>query len=245
MPIEQPLFYHPALDSAEEAVLGGDEARHVAAQRLRVGAAIALFDGRGQVARGRIDALSRNQVRIRIAERSHIPPASPRIDLYSAVPKGERFSVLLDMVTQLGISRVVPVAWQRSLADRGMRASERWQRICVEACKQSRRVYVPEVAAAVTTEKALKEAGAAGARLLVAHLHSEARPLLTVDLTNNDHLALFVGPEGGLTEAEEGLVGEARGQFVRLGGGVLRIETAAVAFTAMARAMTGPTKSRG
>lgn len=236
MPIDEPLFYCPTLADTDDIVLTGDEARHVAVQRLRVGDAIALFNGRGELARGAVRAFTRQHVQVHIAQRHREPPPRPRVDLYTAVPKGERFAVLLDMATQLGVSRVVPLRWQRSVAERGARANERWQRICVEACKQSRRVHAPEVAAAVPLEEAARQAGAAGARLLVAHLHNDARPLLTLDVAAADHLALFVGPEGGLTDPEAELLRETGAQFVRLGNDVLRIETAAVVFVAMMRA---------
>lgn len=243
--IDEPLFYARALNDGDEIVLTGDEARHITVQRLRVGDAIAVFDGRGEVARGVVRAFARREVRVQIAQRHREPSVYPQIDLYTAVPKGERFAVLLDMTTQLGVSRVIPVHWQRSVADRGARVNERWQRICVEACKQSRRLHVPEVAAAVPFEQAARQAFDVGASLLVAHLHEDARPLLGLELPVIDRMALFVGPEGGLTGAETERLREAGAKFVRLGSDVLRIETAAVAFVAVTRAVVAARRQSG
>lgn len=233
--IAEPLFYHAELASAE-VVLTGDEARHVAAQRLRAGDAIAVFDGRGCVARGSVQAVGRDRVHVKIEHRYREPAPLPRLELYSAVPKGDRMAVLLDMATQLGMARFTPVRWQRSVTEPGARAQERWSRICIEACKQSRRVHVPDIAAAVPVADAAERA-CSSCPLLVAHPSHGAVPITRVDLAGAQRIALFVGPEGGLTDQEVELLRERGAAFVGLGDAVLRVETAAVALIALAGAV--------
>jgi len=237
-PIPEPLFYHPAAAADGDIVLVGPEAHHVSVQRLRRGDAIALFDGRGTIAHGRIAALSRTEVRVEIARREHAPSPAPRIDLYSAIPKGDRQAVLLDMATQLGIARFVPVRWQRSVVEAGERAPERWFRICVEACKQSRRAYVPELSAPVGLEEAIAGARTDGARLVLAHPGDDAAPPATLDVERSGRYALFIGPEGGLVENEVERLRAHGAALVRLGDGILRIETAGVALIASLRALS-------
>lgn len=238
--ITEPLFYHPALASADEVVLPEAEARHVAAQRLRAGDAIALFDGRGNLARGRIESLDRKAVRVCVTQRSQASPPAPAIDLYSALPKGDRQAVLLDTATQLGMSRFVPVHWQRSVVEPGTRSRERWQRICVEACKQSRRLHVPEMGEVTPLARAVAAARADEARLLLAHVSPDARPVLTLDFSGGARYALFIGPEGGVTDSEAEHLRSHGAGIVRLGEAVLRVETAAAAMIALVRAACEP-----
>lgn len=227
--LTEPLFYRAVLNNEGDIALGGDEARHVAAQRLRAGDAIALFDGCGHLARGRIRALNRREVLVQVEQHRHEPPPVPQLELYSAVPKGDRVAVLLDMATQLGITRFVPLRWRHSVADPGERAPERWRRICIEACKQSRRLHVPEIAATAPAADAAVRARASPRCLLVAHPDGETVPVATVDLRSAERIALFVGPEGGLTDDEVEMLRRLGARFVRLNDAVLRIETAAVA----------------
>lgn len=231
-PLTEPLFYATALDGGGDVTLSGDEAHHVTVQRLRAGDAIALFDGRGQVARGQIAAIARGTVRIEVRLRYCEPPPAPRLELYSAVPKGERAAVLLDMATQLGMTCFTPLRWRRGTADPGAGAQTRWQRICIEACKQSRRTHVPEIAPSADTTDAAARANAAGDCLLVAHPGKHAVPVLAVESRHANRIALFVGPEGGLTDDEIEMLHALGARFVHLGTAILRIETAAVALLA-------------
>lgn len=231
----EPLFYQRELDPEGEVVLTGGEARHVAVQRLRPGDAVAVFDGRGRVARGRIASLTRDAVRISVERHSAAPSPAPAIHLYCAVPKGDRQAVMLDMATQLGVSRFVPVAWRRSVVEPGPRAQERWQRVCIEACKQSRRLHVPEIRALTPLPDAIATARADRARLLLAHLAPDARPVHALALAHAAPHALFVGPEGGVTDEEAQQLRAGGADLVQLGDGVLRVETAAVALLALVR----------
>lgn len=235
----EPLFHCTTLGAAGDLALTGDEARHVKAQRLKAGDRLALFDGHGLVADGEVRSLGRNEVRIAVGQCRRTPPPAPRIELYCAVPKGDRIAVLLDMATQLGMSRFTPIRWERSVAEPGARAAERWRRICLEACKQSRRLHVPEIAPAATPAEAAAQARRAGARLLLAHPDGDAILAGAPDARN---LALFVGPEGGLTNEEQRTLRDAGTEWICLGDAILRIETAAVALIAAvnsARAAAG------
>jgi 16S rRNA (uracil1498-N3)-methyltransferase len=227
--LTEPLFYCAAFTSDADVILTGAEAHHVTVQRLRPGDAIAVFNGRGQVARGRIQTISRTAVNIAVEQRYQARPPSQPLDLYCALPKGDRLATLLDMATQLGVAKFTPIRWHRSVVVPAERNQERWQRICLEACKQSRRVYLPELAPTSMPEAAATAAGARGDCLIVAHPERGADAELLPNCTGASRIALFVGPEGGLTEDEVEMFGCLAAQFVSLGPAILRIETAAVA----------------
>jgi 16S rRNA (uracil1498-N3)-methyltransferase len=231
-PTREPLFFCAALDNSSEVSLAGDELSHVKAQRLKPGDALALFDGRGNVARATIRSIARQEIRVAVTERRRDSPAVPCVDLYCAVPKGDRVATLLDMATQLGMRRFTPIRWARGVVEPGARAADRWRRICLEACKQSRRTYLPEVGATATLADAIAQARAEHSRLLLAHPYDDAPSPSFPDLAQTRQLALFVGPEGGVVEEELTLLRDAGADLLSLGEGILRIETAAIALIA-------------
>lgn len=226
--ISEPLFYCPTLAPTGEIRLSGDEAHHITVQRLRVGDALALFDGRGEVAYGHIRTVGRRDVDVKIERRHHEPAPTLGLDLYCALPKGDRVSVLLDMATQLGMTRFTPIHCERSIVEPNERTYERWQRLCLEACKQSRRLYLPELMPPLPLESAVQQANEKRDYLLVAHPSADVLPTL-LSLRSQKRLAIFIGPEGGLTDREIDELKEHNAHFVQLGEAILRIETAAIA----------------
>lgn len=233
-PLRAPFFHAPVLPDGPRLTLSGDEAHHAAAvQRLREGDLLMLFDGRGRVVRARLLAVRARgrEIEVEVLERLSLPAPQPIVLLYSALPKGERTNVLLDMSTQLGMSRFTPLTCARATIEPPATTPERWTRICLEACKQSRRAHLPELAPPLDIAAAAETAAAEGARLLVAHPDAQARPLARY-ASGARSFALFVGPEGGFTEEEIERLRARGAELVTLGPRVLRIETAAVALVA-------------
>ncbi|HEC27112.1 MAG TPA: 16S rRNA (uracil(1498)-N(3))-methyltransferase [Gammaproteobacteria bacterium] len=214
--------------------LSGKEAWHaLGVRRLNVGDSIRLIDGKGNVTRASVKNLEgRNTASLRIGEVNHVPPQVPNIILATAIAKGDRQSTMLDMATQLGISAWQPLLCLRSVSKPGKNSAERWQRICLEACKQSGSAWLPELLPAAKPEDVAKEACAGGREVLLAHPDGEK-------LNTISHLdkLLLVGPEGGFTDEEVNKIIAAGAKKISLGQNILRIETAAVSFLARFRSV--------
>lgn len=227
------MFYCAELACAGEYLtLAGAEAGHArGARRLKVGDGVWLFDGRGTVGHAVIVAADRRagSLRLQVQRRDIIPPAFPRVELACALPKGERQTVLLDMATQLGMTEFYPLLCERSVVKPARNALQRWRRVCLEACKQSRRAYIPVVHAPLTL-----------AQLLTSHDNSHTLwvadrsglPLPQVSSKERDRLLLIVGPEGGFSPTELRYIVNAGAQTINLGKAVLRTETAAITLLA-------------
>ncbi len=219
--------------------LPADEARHATgSRRLTVGDRLLLFDGCGAVARGNVAAIEKRGrvVRIKIHEYRAEPRPKPAIHLACALPKGDRQAVLLDMATQLGMSRFTPLACARSVVKPGASSVPRWRRICIEACKQSHRLHAPEIGAPATPAEVAARALAAGDVAFVAH--PEGSPLTVAQ--SADAMTLMIGPEGGFTDKEIAETRALGAGIVSLGSATLRVETAAVALLAHLTLGTGP-----
>jgi 16S rRNA (uracil1498-N3)-methyltransferase len=225
--VSEPLFYRDSLaDVGNTITLSGDEAHHaLASRRLSVGDALWLFDGKGKLARTKIAALrERRELDVVIETLTQQPSPAPRLHLICALPKGDRAAVLIDMTTQLGIASFTPLLSARSVVDPGGGTLERLRRIGLEACKQSRRTYLPAVHAPAKFDEVIARAGTRW----IAHPGGTA----VGAMQTADDITLLVGPEGGFTD-DEVTHAVARGVLrVALGENILRVETAAVALVA-------------
>jgi len=240
----EPLFYAEHLaDPGATLTLTGDEARHAAAsRRLQVGETLWLFDGRGGLVRTTLlHVTARGRaLDLRIEERRTEPPPKPAIHLACALPKGDRQGTLLDMATQLGITEFTPLACERSVVRPGANSAERWRRVCLEACKQSRRTYLPELRSPATPREVMARTARGTETVWVAHPSAEAVSVSSAIKQNaSADVTILVGPEGGFTEAEVERTTGAGAQQIALGPAILRIETAAVALVAAFSLATG------
>jgi 16S rRNA (uracil1498-N3)-methyltransferase len=233
-----PLFYCEHL--AEPGVLlslSGDEAHHaVASRRRHPGDTLWLFDGRGGGARAtvlRVTGRGRT-LDLRIEERYTEPPPKQVIHLASALPKGDRQTVMLDMATQLGMDEFTPLECERGVVKPGKNNTERWRRICVEACKQSRRLHLPLIHPPATTQEVITGAAARGDAIWIAHPSNQAISLAAaVQPGNSGITTILLGPEGGFTDKEITLAIRGGARLLSLGTAILRIETAAVALVSV------------
>ena len=149
-------------------------------------------------------------------------PAPREVTVAVAPPKGDRLDWLVQKVTEVGVTRLVLLAAERSVVrwdvERAARQLDRLGRIAAEAAMQSRRVWLPDVVGPVPAADVLATSAVA---------EPGGRPLTAGDRS------IAIGPEGGWSPAE--LVQAA--DRVSLGEHVLRVETAAiVAATLMAAA---------
>ncbi len=236
--MSEPLFYCRDLPAVGGTItLSGNEARHAAgARRLHVGDVLRLFDGRGAVARAVLEDIDRRGKKLsaRLMKRHTEPPPHPSVHLACALPKGDRQAVLLDMATQLGMTGFTPLLCERSVVKAGAHAEKRWRRICLEACKQSRRLHLPMIHDALTPAEAASRATAVNHTVWLAHPTGDAPPVPDRS-TLASGVTIMVGPEGGFTEEEIAQVTTRGGKTINLGSAVLRIETAAIALLSMIR----------
>lgn len=226
--------------STDRLVLTGPEGHHAAGvHRLQVGEAADLVDGRGARASCVVVAVGRDTVELEVLRRITEPLATPRLVLVQALAKGDRGELAVELATEVGVDEVLPWCAERCVVrwegDRGERALARWRSTARAAAKQSRRSWVPEIAAAQTTRQVADRLQ--GAFALVLH-ESATSPLSAVQLPTDGAVILVVGPEGGLTENEVQAFEAAGAVTVRLGQSVLRTSTAGAAAAAVVSALT-------
>lgn len=235
------FFVEPVSETGATFPLPQAAAHHAArVLRMRVGDTLALFNGHGGEYHAHITAIDRDKVTVAIQAFDPIEREAPlAITLMQGIAHGERMDAVIQKATELGVARIVPVACARSVtrldAERADKRVAHWRSIAIAACEQCGRNRVPEIGAVVVLESAV-EHETAGLRLM---LSPHASVSLRSIAQRPDGVTLLVGPEGGLTDAEEGAATAAGFQPIRLGPRVLRTETAGPAFIAALLALHG------
>jgi 16S rRNA (uracil1498-N3)-methyltransferase len=218
------------------------EARHAAGVlRLRAGDAVELTDGRGHSAEATLAEVRKRTVRAAIGQVRQWPRPRPMIHVASAIAKGKRQDWMLEKLAELAVASIRPVRFERSVAGEGTFSEgkrSRWAGHLVAACKQSGSNFLPELTEPRGLDAFLDEQPFEGV-LLVGDLTDDAVEMSDAIPPDAEEVTILVGPEGGFTDSERGKIVRAGFQPVRLGPGVLRIETAAVALTAGAWAVGG------
>jgi len=145
--------------------------------------------------------------------------------------KEQKMDLILQKLTELGVSRIIPLNMDRSIVkldkDRWNKKKVRWMNICKEASEQAHRLKVP----VIDDIMSLKELEKIEASLKFVCSVREEKNLVNKYLQNNNKCAtmLFViGPEGGITEKEEQLLNDIGCVSISLGPRVMRVETAAI-----------------
>ncbi|HEY5311664.1 MAG TPA: 16S rRNA (uracil(1498)-N(3))-methyltransferase [Pirellulales bacterium] len=237
--MSQRFFAHVSSDS-ETALLAGSEAHHLLhVMRARPGDQVLLFDGSGREWLAEVAALSRSEVELRILECRSVDRELPlRCVLGVALPKGDRQAWLVEKAVELGITRLVPLETERSVAQPGDKALERLRRGVIEASKQCGRNRLMEIPAACAWSDFVQPppAGSLGWLADPGAAQPAGEALGKLRATPPAELLIAVGPEGGLTPAECALAAAAGWQPVSLGPRTLRVETAALALAALAAA---------
>lgn len=141
----------------------------------------------------------------------------------------QKFDLILQKLTELGVSRIIPVKTSRSIVKIDPKKVEsklnRWQTICKEASEQSHRTSIPKV----TNIISLKELVSIPTQLkLICSLNDLTKPLNEYLNQDIKEIIFVVGPEGGFTKEEEAFLIENTYKPVSLGKRVLRVETAAI-----------------
>ncbi|CAB4924882.1 unannotated protein [freshwater metagenome] len=211
--------------------VSGDEAHHaVAVRRLREGEHVVLTDGLGTSVTGAVTSTGKRVFAVSVASVDVVPRPEPAVTVVQALPKGERGELAVEVLTEVGVDRVVPWAASRSVAvwkgERAAKSHAKWQATAREAAKQSRRSWLPTVTPLAST--ADLAALVAEADLAVV-LHEDATaPLSAVDVPLSGRIVVVVGPEGGIAPEELDALVAAGAVSVRLGAEVLRTSTAGV-----------------
>lgn len=227
-------FFHP-----ERLVLGEhqlpDSADHARARRLAPGDEVRLTDGAGQLAYGRMTSLSKRGMGVVIDSVEDVP-APTRLDVVVPIADKDRMLLAAEKCVELQITGWHPTlfARSRSVSGRGEgdRFHERVRARMIAALEQSGGAWLPAIHDDRDAAKVWPAFQEVETRLL---LDADGRGMSSTAV--NGAVALAVGPEGGLEDAEREDARRAGWTSTSLAPTILRFETAVIAGVAIMRAL--------
>ncbi len=236
-----------ALQGGSELLLPPAPSAHLLrVLRLREGAALVLFNGRGGEYPGQLLGAERNLARVSLGEHRAVERESPlAVTLQQGIARGERMDLIIQKATELGVAAIAPLSCEFSvvrLAEAAVaKKRERWQAVAIAACEQSGRNQVPPVHAIMGLEAACNAPAPGGLRLMLVPdaPQTVAGACAAPGGARPESVQLLVGPEGGLSGREVLLAQRAGYVACRLGPRVLRTETAPLAALAVLQAVAG------
>jgi 16S rRNA (uracil1498-N3)-methyltransferase len=231
-------FVTPDALKDDIVALSAEESHHLArVLRVEPGQELTLFDGQGTRAEGIVDTVSKKEVTVRITSRETVPPPAVEITLIQAVCKPDRFEMILQKATELGVRAIQPVVTANASLPAGKidKMISRGEAIIRNASQQCGTAWLPKF-------QPLENQLRWGTELIpslgkydvvfIGSLHAGARPFReafqTLEKSGINRAAILIGPEGDFTEEEVTAAVEAGAIPVTFGSQILRTETAAL-----------------
>lgn len=223
-----------------DVLIDGENGRHlVKSLRIRRGESITLCDGRGTDAFCEAQEILNDSV---IARLSSLSPSETEpnisVNLYQCITKSDKFDYIVQKAVELGADSVTPVMSEFCVAKLDGKEDKkisRWQKIALEAAKQSGRGKIPVINQPVKFAEAVKNA--AGLKIMCYEHGGE--PFTGLVGTAQESINIFIGSEGGFSEKEVLLAKSNDVKIATLGKRILRTETAPIAAISVVMALTG------
>lgn len=229
-----PRFFTGEIDG-ETAVIRGEDARHMALSlRMKAGEQVVVCDCKGNDYHCVISEIAPQIVQLQVQQTN--PSASEPgvfVTLYQAMPKGDKFEGIVQKSVELGVGRIVPMLTHRCISrpdEKSMRKKIlRYERIALEAAKQSGRGIVPQIGSLLNFEQAIGEVCAKGQTGILFYENADLPLRGTLAEFSGTQISIFIGSEGGFELSEASYAREEGFSICSLGSRILRCETAPLA----------------
>jgi 16S rRNA (uracil1498-N3)-methyltransferase len=230
----------------KRALIDGRELTHIRrVLRLVPGDRITVFDDSGWEHEAVIRAFTAEQGELEII-RSYQPQreSSLNITLALGLTKGEKMDFVVEKATELGVQSIVPFASTYAVPKfdevKIAKRVERWQKIALAAAKQCGRTRTPEILPLRDYRKLIDESRPGTLKLLFWEKEQhQSLYQLQAKQPDAEAVLIAIGPEGGFTAEEAENARAQNFELIRLGGRILRAETAALAAIALVQFLWG------
>ena len=228
--------------NGDSALIIGEDANHIGRSlRMKTGENITLCcDGYDYSCK--IESITDSDVSCSILEKcKSISEPNVILTLYQAIPKLDKFETIIQKSVELGVNRIVPVLTSRCISRPDEKSFskklDRFQKISLEAAKQSGRALIPEITNVISFKTAIDEMSKMDLGLICYEKGGQA--LSEVGLLPNKAISIIIGSEGGFDTSEVEQAKEKGIIPIWLGNRILRCETAPLAAISIIMNLTG------
>jgi len=220
------IFFHPDLDSTE-IFLSDEEHKHCSlVLRNKIGDDIALIDGKGKKAVGRIKEQNKRKTLVTVLESEYFPPREFRKAIAIAPTKNNsRYEWFLEKATEIGIDSIYPILTNNS--ERRKINEIRLQKVLLSATKQCKRSYLPILYPISKFAVFLDVYADSYDKVYLGNYDPNNKFLFDLE-TMQSNIMVIIGPEGDFTNEEIELARGKGIETINLSSSRLRTETAGI-----------------
>lgn len=220
--------------NGDSAVISGDDVKHIyKVLRLQVGDKVNINNCEGEEFLGEIEEISKKQVIVKFIKKLPLNNESNvEVYLFQGLPKSAKMDLIVQKTTELGVKEVTPIVTERVVVKNELgefKKIDRWCRIALEACKQSKRSLVPKINTPIEF-RSLLEVLKQMDLIIVPYENAEGygikKVVNNIDKDSIKKIGIIIGPEGGFEESEIEALEKLGAHIVTLGPRILRTETA-------------------
>lgn len=230
----------------------GEDVKHISkVLRYKVGDRLEVCDGADNEFICEILEINKDNISLDIVEKNELRRESDiEIRLYQGLPKNTKMEIILQKLTESGVSEIILVNTYRSVVNIDEKKSdkklERWERIVYESAKQCKRGVIPKLKGVISFNDALEDMknndlnispyedeNSSGIKEVMRSDNVLSVIESKLDLHVKPKIGIFIGPEGGFTEKENLLIRENGAKSVKMGPRIFRTETASIVATAI------------
>jgi 16S rRNA (uracil1498-N3)-methyltransferase len=221
------LFFVEDLPTSTGAIyeFDGEDAHHaVRVLRMTAGEVFMLSDGEGAWSEVKVFAVKKKSLEVQVLSSGFQEPLRTSITVVQAIPKGDRAKEAIELLTEAGVDTIIPWTSSRSIG----KGTDKFAITAREASKQSRRLRIPRVVDAASTDQICALIKQSSCTVVFHESAPSALSELKLPLGITD-LVIIIGPEGGITDEELARFTDAGAMLSRMGRPVLRSAHAGIA----------------
>lgn len=238
-------FFIKKSDLRSSTILLHEEEHHHLSRvaRIKPEEKVWLFDEQGTSYLARVEEIRKDATRLSILEKLDKEKPKVKITLAQALIKSKKMDIIIQKSAELGITNIIPVITTRVIVkveEKIQKKIERWNKIALEAVKQSQISFLPSILSPIPLKKLIEERHEEKKLLLSENRGKYLRDILIRNSGSElqieeppSSVLILVGPEGGWTEEEEKYILKHGYEAVSLGRQILRAETAALCSLAL------------
>lgn len=215
------------------AIIEGEDVKHIyKVLRLDIGEKISINNCEGEEYLGEITDITKVKVEVKLIDKLTLNNESPiNIYLFQGLPKSSKMDLIVQKNTELGIKEITPIVTERVIVKSELnefKKVDRWNRIALEACKQSKRSLIPKINTPIEFKELI--ASLKNMDLIIVPYENQNNfGLKSINFENKKaikNIAVIIGPEGGFEESEIDTLKGLGAHIITLGPRILRTETA-------------------
>lgn len=197
--------------------------------RKNAGDRVDLIDGKGYLYRCTINSIKNKEVFLQILDVVHKPEEKrPKITLCVSPIKGPRMDWLVEKATELGVDRIIPTIFKRTLIkleDKEKEKLERWKKLAIEASRQSGRCTVPQIIQPTPLRGIIAHVNGVQNKWVLYEKEKKTAIKDVISSKKEHDICIVIGPEGGFEETEIKWLSESGFTSCTLGENIFRAET--------------------